>query len=306
MSFGRYLDSAGGEHFPAQITASFGRANVGPAVGPIVLTEIMYRPEPNGFEFVELRNITSAPVALFDETGFAGPWRLDGLAFTFPGNITLPPGGLAVLAATNAAAFRARYAVPDSVPVMGPFTGTLQDDGELLAIQRSDLATTNELLYITVDDVAYRNQLPWPAGANGDGLSLQRKSLVSYGNDPSNWVAASPTPGSDYIHLTDPRLDSDGDGMSNVDEVRAGTDPADPGSYLKIDAVTLTGTGTVSLSFRAIANKTYTVERASAAYASAWTKLAGVSAQPSTRLETVTDSSPGATRFYRLVTPGQP
>ena len=35
----------------------------------------------------------------------------------------------------------------------------------------------------------------WPAGTSGTGLSLQRRTLQVYGNDPINWFAAAPTAG---------------------------------------------------------------------------------------------------------------
>jgi hypothetical protein len=305
VSFGRYLDSAGGEHFPAQIALSLGQANRGPLVGPVIITEIMYHPDSNGVEFIELRNITGSAVPLFDEGGPGGPWRVDGLAFTFPNNLILPPRGWALVVATDPATFRAKYNVPAPVLVCGPFAGTLQDDGELLALQRSDSTIANQMLYITVDEVFYRNGPPWPPGGNGDGFSLQRKSFVAYGNDPANWLAAPITPGVDYIDLTDPNLDSDGDGMSNRDEALAGTDPADPASVLKIQSATLTESG-ISLSFVAISNKTYTVEYTSALETGVWSKLTDVLGQTSNHVETVMDSAPVSKRFYRLLTPRLP
>ena len=48
---------------------------------------------------------------------------------------------------------------------------------------------------VRVDKVSYRDSAPWPAGADGGGLSLQRRVAHAYGNDPANWVAAAPTAG---------------------------------------------------------------------------------------------------------------
>ena len=36
----------------------------------------------------------------------------------------------------------------------------------------------------------------WPAGADGQGKSLNRTGMTLYGSDPNNWTAATPTPGS--------------------------------------------------------------------------------------------------------------
>src|SRR6185295_15702314 len=49
--------------------------------------------------------------------------------------------------------------------------------------------------YPIVDEVDYRDSAPWPAGADGFGLSLQRINTSAYGNDPINWQASIPTAG---------------------------------------------------------------------------------------------------------------
>jgi hypothetical protein len=35
----------------------------------------------------------------------------------------------------------------------------------------------------------------WPTAADGTGKSVGRISPTSYGNDPNNWQAITPTPG---------------------------------------------------------------------------------------------------------------
>jgi hypothetical protein len=48
-----------------------------------------------------------------------------------------------------------------------------------------------------VDEVLYSNVAGWPAAADGQDSALQRvHAEAAYsGNDPTNWKAASPTPG---------------------------------------------------------------------------------------------------------------
>ena len=196
-TFGRYVTSAGEEQFPAQRSDTIGSANSGPLVGPVIITEILYHPASGGDEFVELMNITSTNVPLFFPSIPTNTWRLSGLGFSFPTNVTLGPNQLLLVVATDPGKFRSKYSVPASVAVFGPFTGLLQDDGESLELQRPDTPDTNGIPYITVEAVRYSNVVPWPVGADGTGGSLQRRVSAEYGNDPSNWIAAPATPGID-------------------------------------------------------------------------------------------------------------
>ena len=137
------------------------------------------------------------PSALWFPSIPTNTWRLSGLGFSFPTNVTLGPNQLLLVVATDPGTFRSKYSVPASVAVFGPFAGLLQDDGENLELQRPDTPDTNGIPYITVEAVRYSNGVPWPGGADGTGGSLQRRVSGEYGNDPSNWIAAPATPGID-------------------------------------------------------------------------------------------------------------
>ena len=52
--------------------------------------------------------------------------------------------------------------------------------------------------YITIDEVRYNDKAPWPLLADGFGPALQRLNPAAYGNDPANWLAAAPSPGTDF------------------------------------------------------------------------------------------------------------
>jgi hypothetical protein len=199
-SFGRYVNSTGEEQFPAQVSPTPLAANAGPKIGPIVIQEIMYHPESGGDEFIEVRNISAAEVALFDPDRPLNTWWIDGLSFALPTNIVLPANGILLVAASDPAAFRAKYDLPLAVQIVGPFAGVLQDSGERLQLQRPGQPDTNGTLpFITVDEVRYNDKLPWPPAADGSGASLQRRIPDAYGNDPINWEAAIPTPGADFV-----------------------------------------------------------------------------------------------------------
>jgi hypothetical protein len=195
-TFGRYVLSTGEEDLPAQIASSLGATNLGPKIGPVVINEIQYHPEFGGDEFIELRNITSGAVAMFDPAVPTNTWRVNGIGFSFPLNTTLAANSFAIVTRAQPDAFRARYSVPTEVPIFGPYSGDLQDSGERIELQKPGAPDTNgPLAYITVDAVRYNDKAPWPPAADGSGPSLQRKSSAAYGNDPINWEGALATPG---------------------------------------------------------------------------------------------------------------
>jgi len=164
---------------------------------------------------------------------------------------------------------------------------------------------------------------------DGGGLSLQRLAANLYGNEPLNWIAASPTPGSnnsttspdtdgdgipdwaeDQMGLDrndplDAALDPDGDGATNLQEYVAGTDHLNASSHLKLDGIV--ASGNVTLSFQAVAGRTYSVLYTFSLTNPIWTKLADVPAQVAAQIVNVIDpQAPENTRFYRLVTPALP
>jgi hypothetical protein len=212
VSFGRHITSAGQEHFVAQSALTLGASNAGPRIGPLVISEIMFRPPdlPGGVnnqddEFLEVRNITATNVPLFDLVFRTNTWRVrGGVDFDFPTNQTLGAGGhllLVSFAPTNAAklaAFRARYGVSDDAPLYGPYSGQLGNSGESVRLSKPQTPQADgSVPYVLVDAVDYADSAPWPDGADGTGASLQRLTLTQYGNDPVNWLASAPTPGAD-------------------------------------------------------------------------------------------------------------
>ncbi len=227
VSFGRMTNSAGEVQFPPQRSLTLGSVNSGPSVGPVVIEEIQYHPAPGEVEFIELKNIADHPVPLFDLEFPTHTWRITGADFVFPPGVTMPPGGIVVVADSDPALFRKRFGIAPEVPVFGPFGGNLQDSGERLELQRPDKPdpVTNKLgqvsffvPFIGVDRVRYNDKAPWPTHAAGSGPSIERKSAANHGDDPANWA--------DSNGRATPGYDSDGNRPPIVDAGRDQDFPA--------------------------------------------------------------------------------
>lgn len=207
VSFGRYTNSVGEIQYPAQRESTLGLANSGPRVGPVVINEINYQPATGEAEFIELKNLTDQGVKLYDPLIPTNTWRIVGVGFDFPTNAEVAAHGLLVVAGGDPAAFRTRHGVPAKVPIYGPYSGILQNSGEMLQLQRPDAPDieTNGVVvvpHITVDEVRYNDKAPWPTNAAGLGSSLERVRSDAYGNDPVNWRAS--------FGETSPGLENDG------------------------------------------------------------------------------------------------
>lgn len=193
-------------------TITLGQPNAAPKVGPVIISEIMYHPETGGAEYIELQNLTGIQLTLmaYDYTPVLRTNTMKvsgGVEFAFPLNATIPANGRLLIVDFNPvdaaalAAFRARYNIPTDVPIFGPFTGKLDNAGESLSLwmpkfNPPNSTITNGAAFFRIDHVEFDNAAPWPAGdADGGGLSLQRLAGSRYGNEPTNWVAAGPTPG---------------------------------------------------------------------------------------------------------------
>jgi hypothetical protein len=206
VSWGRHIISTGEEHFVPQREMSFLEANPGPKVGPVVISEIHYHPPNESDEFIELRNLSDAPVPLYDPMFPTNTWRIEdsesaAIFFAFPQEASLPPGGYAIVvnfSPTDAArleAFGRLNRLAPGTPVFGPWIGDLANDSATLELLRPDPPEAGVVPYIVVDRVGYLDGIPWPLGADGAGASIHRIREEAYGNDPANWGAANPTPG---------------------------------------------------------------------------------------------------------------
>jgi hypothetical protein len=159
----RYTDALGRtSNWSPPIEFTAGEPDHGAAlVANLRLTEVMYNPTPEGFEFLELHNAsTTEPLNL------AGANFTAGVDFTLPEGATLAPGGYAViLGTTNRAGFLAAHRLDSTTPIFGPFDTSLSNGGETVTLKTS--AGGAVIFSLTYDDAA-----PWPALADGQGHSL--------------------------------------------------------------------------------------------------------------------------------------
>ena len=129
----------------------------------VVINELHYNPiddNPAG-EYLELLNTTASTI---DLTG----WCVDGIDYCFPGGSTIAANGYIIVTGDR-------------------YDGALSNGGEDIALLDRSGAI--------VDFVEYDDKEEWPARADGEGDSLQRRDPNSESNSPGNWESHGPTPG---------------------------------------------------------------------------------------------------------------
>jgi hypothetical protein len=363
VSFGRHRTSVGAVDFVALSQRTFGadapatveafrtgagQGNAYPLVGPVVLSEIMFHPPDAGTndnsrdEFIELRNITGTNVALYDPANPANCWRIrGGVDFDFPSGASIAAGASLVVVGFDpvndpaaVSGFKAAYGITGEVTFFGPWNGKLDNSGERIELRRPDApqlppaADAGFIPYIVVDALAYSDLAPWPTNADGSGQSLHRVSLAGYANDPTNWLAAVPSPqplddpggdtdgdgmpnaweqahGLNPLDGGDASVDADADGMTNLSEYLAGTDPHDTLDVLRV-RLSVPGAGVVRLEFGAASNRSYTVQFRASLGSGAWLPVTNISALPVHRNLLLTNAPGGPEGFYRIITPAVP
>jgi hypothetical protein len=98
--------------------------------------------------------------------------------------------------------------------------------------------------------------------------------------------------------------DYDGDGMTNLEEYLAGTNPESAASRLWLQ--TVPSGGSLIFSFAALSNHSYTVEHRASLSTGSWLRLLDFAAAPTNRVVEITNAAADPIRFFRVVTPQVP
>lgn len=191
----------------------------------LVVSELYYNPPTaqGAAEYLEILNISSDTVLI------GGSKFTVGITYTFPANLTLPPGGRAIIVESSTV-FATLF---PGVTITGQYSGNLSNGGERLLWQTAANAT--------LKDFTYDDEGAWPLAPDGNGPSLVLINPSTHPNHslPASWRASGihgGTPGYaeppliDWLitqTITDPtgQGDQDNDGLPDLIEYALGLNP---------------------------------------------------------------------------------
>ena len=196
LSLGTAIDATYPAAFLAQFRTGAGASNTLPRIGPLVFNRIQYHPLTNQDEFLELINVASTNLPLYDVLFPGNTWRIrNAVDFDFPGGVVLKPEEKCLVTPLSPTAFRTKYSIPASIQVFGPWTNLLNNAGDTIELFKPDPPQepphpdAGYVPYVRVEKITYGATAPWPTAADGTGPALQRINPRLYGNVATNWTA---------------------------------------------------------------------------------------------------------------------
>ncbi len=204
LSYGRHVKSNDNPDFVILSSPTPGQPNTLPRVGPIVFNEVMYHPALNNdAEYLELLNISNDTVNLWESNALNGlntGWRLqdsDGIMLEFPDTVSLAPGEI-LLIIKDINAYTAEFGpIPTDIQVIVWTSNSLSNGGEKVDLYQPQFSPDGDAGWLRIDRINYDDSDPWPTDPDGNGASLHRIQSQAYGNDPANWLASEPSPGTE-------------------------------------------------------------------------------------------------------------
>ncbi|MEZ4714585.1 MAG: lamin tail domain-containing protein [Caldilineaceae bacterium] len=193
QAYGRVVTSNARVYTVPLATPSLGGANDNVKVGPIVISAIQYRPD-GGYEYIELTNTGDQAVNLYDgvdspaarPTAQSMPWQLDGVGYTLPVGLTLPPGASLRLVADDPLDLcMAAGGAPTRL--VGPYPVRLSGRAQALALVTPLVRADGSAVPVEMDLVDYGTNAPWPVQAADSHTALERVDLTGFGSEPRNW-----------------------------------------------------------------------------------------------------------------------
>lgn len=159
--------------YPVSLIKSFSKIwceklrNDAPDSEGLTITEIMYHPEDDFPEFIELMNTSEEPVFL---NGFS---FTKGIDYTFDRDeMVYPSKGIVLTSDTSLFSMQYRFGA------YGQFRKKLSNEGETIILQNK--------LNLTVDSVSYSRSAPWPL-IPGKGYSIELIDPSLDNSSPSSW-----------------------------------------------------------------------------------------------------------------------
>lgn len=160
-----------------------------PVAGDIVISEILFNPRPNAFDYVELYNRSDK---IFDASKISLANRNSSQTISSIVSLTTKPyylfPGDYIVATTNAASLSLHYHVKDPNTVMTlPSMPSFPDDKGIAII----LNQQGEVL----DELQYDEDWHFKLMSDPEGVALERVDVDAETQNPANWHSASSTSG---------------------------------------------------------------------------------------------------------------
>ena len=192
VTFGRFPD--GSESLDFLSSATPGQRNARPAIGDIVINEIMYHhpTQDERYEYVELYNKGADTVSL-------GGWAFtDGIEYAFAEGCRMPPDSYLVVAKDPDFLAGVYPNLVAGSNLVGPYSGSLANHSDRIRLSHP-LTQVNQRLgrletyMVTEDEVTYYDGGRWPTWADGQGASLELRDPRSNNDTPDAWADSNET-----------------------------------------------------------------------------------------------------------------